>query len=438
MISKSCAKDEGSVLRPGFVHTSGGLVYKHLPDKLSLHIRSMFTHLRLSSSKLLPPNCLQRRLLTFHRGPGPSISVPELSGKYHFSWLRDSCQCSTCIHPSTRQKLHRSTDFIGIEPESIESKDDGLYIEWATNKHRSFYDRDFLARYATVSSRHAFNFDVKAEPWTSSYFANNPSISYHALDAPEALLDVYKELLRSGLVFFHDVPTKETSDSTCELRQLATRLSEIRYTFYGETWDVRAISNSKNIAYTNLNLGLHMDLLYFKEPPRYQILHCLRNRVHGGNSVFVDALNAARKLNESAFKILATTPVPFHYINDGHHLHHAHTTIECVPSYGGQEIRSINYSPPFQAPLLMNTPDEFYDSLSELERHLEDPQNLYTRLLREGDAVIFDNRRVLHGRTAFESRDSEEGEIDRWLKGCYLEEDPILDRMRILRKTLGS
>ena len=48
MISKSCAKDEGSVLRPGFVHTSGGLVYKHLSDKLSLHIRSMFTHLRLS------------------------------------------------------------------------------------------------------------------------------------------------------------------------------------------------------------------------------------------------------------------------------------------------------------------------------------------------------------------------------------------------------
>jgi gamma-butyrobetaine dioxygenase len=49
--------------------------------------------------------------------------------------------------------------------------------------------------------------------------------------------------------------------------------------------------------------------------------------------------------------------------------------------------------------------------------------------------VFFDNRRVLHARTAFEDTESDtnEGETNRWLKGCYLEADAILDRGRVLK-----
>ena len=58
------------------------------------------------------------------------------------------------------------------------------------------------------------------------------------------------------------VPNAETSDETCELRALAAAFGRIRYTFYGHVWNVRNIKESRNIAYTNLDLGLHMDLLY--------------------------------------------------------------------------------------------------------------------------------------------------------------------------------
>lgn len=50
-------------------------------------------------------------------------------------------------------------------------------------------------------------------------------------------------------------------DATCELRKLAETFSNIRETFYGQVWDVVNVRNSRNIAYTNLDLGLHMDLL---------------------------------------------------------------------------------------------------------------------------------------------------------------------------------
>lgn len=63
--------------------------------------------------------------------------------------------------------------------------------------------------------------------------------------------------------------------------------------------------------------------------------------------------------------------------------------------------------------------------------------------LREGDAVLFDNRRVLHARTAFTDgppggKEAREGETNRWLKGCYLEADTILDRGRVLRAKLNT
>jgi len=259
------------------------------------------------------------------------------------------------------------------------------------------------------------------------------------------MLTAIMQLERYGLAFVTGVPTHETSTETCELRKLAEMFGEIRNTFYGELWDVKNIRNSRNIAYTNLDLGLHMDLLYFENPPRYQFLHCLRNRVYGGTSIFVDALYAANKLQEnysSHFHTLTTTPVSFHYINDGHHLHFDHPTIQLgrFPDQDGSyPIQHVNYSPPFQAPLRVSTPPEFYDALSQFVEILEDPANKFQYTLQEGDTAIFDNRRVLHARTSFNEKEgTKDGVTDRWLKGCYIEADAVSDKARVMRGREGA
>lgn len=190
---------------------------------------------------------------------------------------------------------------------------------------------------------------------------------------------------------------------------------------------------------------------YFQHPPRYQILHCLRNQVTGGTSVFVDALDVAsvlRRTHPSEFNVLTSTPVAFHYINDGHHLHYEHPTIQLsdpspfTPSSSpNTAIDHINYSPPFQAPLpLATTPREFYPALGRFAKLLNEPGRTFEYTLKEGDAVLFDNRRVLHSRTAFydiKGKEASEGETNRWLKGCYLEADALLDRARVLRSRVG-
>ncbi len=153
---------------------------------------------------------------------------------------------------------------------------------------------------------------------------------------------------------------------------------------------------------------------YFQHPPRYQILHCLRNRVRGGTSIFVDAVAVAEELRKSYpehFNVLTVSPVAFHYINDGHHLHYEHPTIELAPPNSSSShdserwISHINHSPPFQAPLALDTPTEFYPALNIFSALLNDQKNKYEYTLKEGDAVLFDNRRVLHGRTAFHEKE---------------------------------
>ena len=122
--------------------------------------------------------------------------------------------------------------------------------------------------------------------------------------------------------------------------------------------------------------------------------------------------------------------MPYQYINDGHHLHHSHPIISLSKSHK-RTIEFINYSPPFQAPLPINTQDEFYDALKQFTSLLGADRGRYEHTLREGEAVVFDNRRVLHARTEFhEEGDTMEGETSRWLKGCYLEADDILDLHR--------
>ncbi|KDR77096.1 hypothetical protein GALMADRAFT_246282 [Galerina marginata CBS 339.88] len=409
--------------------------------------------LKGSAARGAQPFIAQKRTWTTLTRSQDALTIHALNNtSFPFVWLRDSCQSPECVHPSTRQKLHRTTDIpMNIAPaeEGVQITPSGIDITWKDG-HKSTFDHDFLERHSSVPKLTEWhhNDHLAEQSWTNKSISQTPDlfIPYEAIKTPMGLMDAITHLSKYGLIFIPGVPNKDTSDEGCEVRILAERFGgEIRPTFYGLLWDVVNRSNSRNIAYTNLDLGLHMDLQYFQHPPRYQILHCVRNQVQGGTSIFVDALHAASVLREKYpdyFDILTKTPVPFHYINDGHHLHREHFTIELRPSSSASEpeISHINYSPPFQAPLPLNTPKEFYVALAKFAELLNDPQNKYEYTLREGDAVIFENRRILHARTAFTDKEGsgriEDGEPNRWLKGCYFEVDTMVDRVRVLRSKL--
>ncbi len=289
----------------------------------------------------------------------------------------------------------------------------------------------------------------------------------------ESLYALAHSLLRDGLAFATSVPTSPTgsvpyASDVAQLYHLARLLGEVRATFYGPyLWDVRSLKQSKNVAYTNADLGFHADLCYYASPPRFQLLHMLKNQVQGGKSLFVDGFAVAEEMwrkHRDEFICLATTPVAFHYDNDGRYYRFAHPTIEIAQPFQGfaasasasfprypagtsqsssslkntgadepmPRLVAINYSPPFQAPLPLHPPSQlqaaslgpdadpsttgsgadaalFRRALSTFARLTHDEERfVYARQMQPGECMIFDNRRVLHSRTGFEWDESEE------------------------------
>jgi alpha-ketoglutarate-dependent taurine dioxygenase len=85
-------------------------------------------------------------------------------------------------------------------------------------------------------------------------------------------------------------------------------------------WDVQSVEAAENIAYSNKKLGWHQDLLYFESPPGIQLLHCKEQAEEGGETGFMDAVEAAdrfEKLFPEEFALLSKTPVTYNFSNMG-------------------------------------------------------------------------------------------------------------------------
>lgn len=197
--------------------------------------------------------------------------------------LRDACPCPKCIDPSTRQRTHTSpeayheienSDFAkspirkGLISREASDEGTGLRIDWSKD-HSVFYPLSRIRELATgehsgpTALQHA-----QRVFWDKDRLLGQGEklyVQYENLARPDrdqALLDTLTQLQRFGIVVIKGVPTKKTGDDDCTLREVMAWIGELRNTFYGETWNVKNVANSKNVAYTNLNLGLHMDLLF--------------------------------------------------------------------------------------------------------------------------------------------------------------------------------
>ncbi|RAR15604.1 Clavaminate synthase-like protein [Stemphylium lycopersici] len=387
--------------------------------------------------------------------PAKSVSV-NIDGDakvFDAVFLRDSCPCPRCMDPDSKNKRFQTSDI----PEDIEGsfkavvdeqEGDSIEVEWKSDvkgfgpDHRTRHSIDWLRRAfnTEVDIRGGVRYDDRVFWDNKEIVKANKWLDYDAyMTQDRTLFEALTHLNRYGLLFIKNVPESEES-----VVSLASRVGTLKDTFYGRTWDVRSKPKAENIAYTPDYLGLHMDLLYLSNPPHLQFLHSLRARTPGGESFFSDAFAAAHQLreqSESHFRTLCTFPVTYHYHHPTFHYHLTRPVIEMFPSSKNSEptnsgIRRINWSPPFQAPFQTgigssNSPSlrSFIAASNAYERLLSAQENLYEYRLNEGECVIFDNRRVLHARKAF---DASKGE--RWLKGAYVDDDVFFSQLRVLQE----
>lgn len=202
------------------------------------------------------------------------------------------------------------------------------------------------------------------------------------------------------------------------------------------------------------------DLLYMADPPELQILHCLGASKQGGESLFSDTFHAVdtmRQQQNPLLKTLAEFPVTYWYKNDGFNFQHTKRTIEMkLPlddytrptdffSQVATAIKTVNWSPPFQAPLLFDIGDNrscfgagnslsnYLESIKAFKQLIEDPDSVFETRLEEGTCVIFNNRRIVHARRAFSDKEG-----NRWLRGAYVDQDAFRCRLRTLEEEMRT
>ncbi|ORZ17767.1 hypothetical protein BCR42DRAFT_325607 [Absidia repens] len=362
---------------------------------------------------------------------------------YSHVWLRDNCPCEACVHPSSRQKLHSTADIdLNTTPRSValDIDADTLVVEWdralrhqpSQQTHISRYPLSYLRRYASQPASQEFRFEhLKPKTWTRDDYQLEWISHDDYMNTDQGLHRVVEQLYNDGLVFLKDVP----ADDHASVTKVGERIGHIQETFYGRDFDVKNVAKSVNIAYTSLYLGFHMDLMYLDCPPGIQLLHCMKNSVKGGSSIFLDSYRAVELLKvqyPEDYAILKQTPVSFHYINNGHHMYHRRPTIVTDDGYGlGPSWgMHVNYAPQFQGPMDELPPKEmkrFYQAYQRFADFIEDESLRFEVTLKPGQLVLFANRRVLHGRTAFDPTSG-----DRHLKGTYLTLDSLKDKLRVL------
>jgi len=348
-------------------------------------------------------------------------------GEFHYIWLRDNCGCLACRHPHTLERLF---DLLtvpeDIQPDSAQiAANGGLKLIWANDGHVSDFRSDWL-------HRNCYAGDVASEtqarvPWDAAKAADMPEAVFGALAGDDAaFLDWLTALREWGLALLRDVPTEPHA-----ALGFAQRIGPVRPTNFGAEWNVISMPNPNSNAYTDLKLTCHTDLPNWEVPPGYQLLHCLRNEVEGGESVLVDGFRVAEELRATdpeAFDLLTRIPLEFRFRDDDTDIHTRAPAITLGPDGAIAEVRfNIAIMGALRVPGHLMT--AVYRAYRRFAALLREPAFELRFRLNPGDMIVFDNRRVLHGRAEFDASTGE-----RRLRGTYVDHDVLDSRIRILRQ----
>jgi hypothetical protein len=373
--------------------------------------------------------CTIRRLVV-----APELLIIEWAdgraSEFASLWLRDNRLEDRDAHSG--QRLVDIAD-LPEQPRlrSAVAANGSLRIEWEGEPRAASFELAWLAEHAFDRAAPPPQRDVRrwlegASLETRRDFAFI-GVAEARADAP-ARLGWLTRLLQDGLAFMTGLPSSESA--ILETMPLIGRVLE---TNYGLTFDVRSVAQPENLAYSDLGLGLHTDNPYREPVPGFQALHAIIASSDGGESLFADGFAIAEHLRASApeaFARLAQTPVPFHYRSQDAELYAERPLIQL--SVRG-EVTAVHYNNRSIAPLHIPAREaaRFYAAYRRFAQLLREPRFQLRMRLDGGMLVVFDNQRILHGRTAFAS-----ARHPRHLRGCYLSRDSVYSETALLRRRL--
>lgn len=367
--------------------------------------------------------------LSFHVEPGSSTVNIVMRGQtipLSALWLRERCQDERYLDARTQQRL--------FDPHALDPEIRVLAVRQINSArvHVAFSD-GFAGEYAAAALAPDFDLDdglPAPQAWESDLDVSKIRFSFPQLTDRRTLHDAIERYLQYGALILSDVPTQSES-----LLGVAETFGQVRVTNFGRYFDVMSRPDSNDLAYRPVRLGPHTDNPYRNPVPGIQLLHCLINETSGGDSTLVDSLSVIRQLQSEdpvGVELLSRIPVKFRFVDQDTELIERRPMIEV--DHQGRPT-GVHYSPRLDyLPVLDEvTTVAFHRARRRLGELFSDPAyELYFRL-QAGELMMFDNNRVLHGRTEFNPNEGR-----RHLQGCYIDLDGPRGRYLSLKRELAS
>ena len=375
-------------------------------------------------------------------------------------WLRANCPCAGCRDPGSGQRLVTITDLPAeVTVTGVRAADATVEVVFGPDGHRAVFPAAWLARYGDPAGGDRTGpgrggragteqDDDRTEDakrlWAAADLGGEPPQGWwpRYLADPAHRRSCLSAVLALGVIVLHDVPCEPGA-----VLAVARSLGYVRETNYGKLFDVRAERAPANLAFTRLPIAPHTDNPYRDPVPTVQLLHCLRGAPGGGESTFTDGFQAAavlRSQDPAAFDCLTTTPVTFAYSDAGTELRATGPMIGLDPRGRIRQIRLNGRSlTPIRLPAAQAR--SFYAAYRAFAELAASPEAMVTALLAPGDCAIFDNTRVLHGRTGFTDAAAahrggthNQSTGQRHLQGCYADLDGLASAAAVLARSDGG
>ncbi|RDW93279.1 putative trimethyllysine dioxygenase TmlH [Aspergillus mulundensis] len=250
-----------------------------------------------------------------------------------------------------------------------------------------------------------------------------PTISYSDVMHNDRGVKKWLQLIYDwGFCFVKDTPVNPEATEA-----LLKRIAHIRHTHYGKFecsddrhtlkltvlggfWDFTADLSFGDTAYTNEALGAHTDNTYFTDPARLQLFHLLSHTDgDGGATLLVDGFRAAKRLyyeDREHGRILKNTQHPFHASGNKDSVIQPveqHPVFKVQPQFAGRlyQVRWNNYDRAAKWNWSHQDQEAWYRAANHFNEIIHQRDMEIRLQLEPGTALIFDNWRMLHGRSAF-------------------------------------